>query len=254
MAVASVPAVLILGSLAAAAAFSAGAWAALGRSIPSRWLHVLLGAATGLLLTAALTEMLPEALEADPRAGWVTALAFLALVGIEVLLGGHGAHGHGHDPPEEREAAWSGPGRLAAVALLALSFHRLAGGLTLPAALGLEATVGLPIVVAVLVHQVPDGLAAGAIFLASGWSRRRILAGLGLVALWVPVGALAGLALDVIGALWLLLSISAATFLFIGAVELLPELQEGPHRLSTAAGVVAGVALVLLTEIAVGHV
>lgn len=268
--------VAAVGGLAALAAFLAG-WATVaGRSVSDRGLHVLLGAAAGLLLTLAFTEMIPEALEELPEAGWIVVLVFFGLWALELLLGGHEAHGHGHadghvhegeagevdavDAPDAADAptrTTARATRLGVIALVALSLHRLLDGVTLPAAFAVDPSTGALVAGAVLVHQVPDGLAAGAIFLASTRSRRRVLASVAVVALWVPIGALIGLAIGLGGFLPHLLAVAAATFLFIGAVELLPELQEGPYRASTGAGIALGVLLALalevLTEPLLGH-
>lgn len=258
---------LLVAVAAAGVALIAGLAAHAGRSLSDRVLHVLLGTTAGLLVTVAFVELIPEALEGHPLAGWIVAVVFLGLVGLELALGGHEAHGHGHgpdahDPGAEHPARAttvpvparsSRAARIAVVGMAALAFHRLIGGLTLPAAFGVDHATGIGVAGAVLLHQVPDGLAAAVLFSAAGWSDRRVLASLTLVALFVPLGAVAGIALSVGGLFPVLVAISAATFLFVGAVELVPELHHGPHPGWVGAGVVVGVALVALLSLVGGH-
>lgn len=262
---------LVVSAAAAGVALIAGLAAHAGRSLSDRLLHVLLGTTAGLLVTVAFVELIPEALEGHPLAGWLVAVVFLGLVGLELALGGHEAHGHGHGPdvhdhgaahpdrtttvpvPALGPSRSSRAARIAVVGMAALAFHRLIGGLTLPAAFGVDHATGIGVAGAVLLHQVPDGLAAAVLFSAADWSDRRVLASLLLVALFVPLGAVAGIALSVGGLFPVLVAISAATFLFVGAVELVPELHHGPHPGWVGAGVVVGVALVALLSLVGGH-
>lgn len=245
------PALIVAGA-ASAVAFVAGAVAHAGRSLSDHVLHLLLGATAGLLVTVAFVEMIPEAVEGQPGAGWIVAVVFLGLVGLELLMGGHEAHGHGHGHGEATPVVGRRD-RAAHVGLAALSFHRLIGGLTLPAAFGVDHATGIGVAGAVLIHQVPDGLAAAALFSAAGWSDRRVLLSLAVVAIWVPVGAVVGIGVSLGGWFPILVAVSAATFLFVGAVELIPELHHGPHPGWVGAGVVVGVAAVALMALTTGH-
>lgn len=240
--------VLLVAGLAAGVALVAGLAAHAGRSLSKRGLHLLLGATAGLLVAVAFVDLIPEAVEGTPHAGWIVAVAFLGMTGLELMFGGHEAHGHGHgdEPLADRST------RVGLVGLAALSFHRLIGGLTLPAAFGVDAATGLGVAGAILLHQVPDGIAAVTLFSAAGWSDRRVLASLAIVATWVPVGAAIGIGASVGGWFPFLVAVSAATFLFIGAVELIPELHHGPHPRIVGLGVVVGVVAVALLQL-VGH-
>lgn len=230
--------VMLLAGIAALVAFAAGAAVLAGDRPSERSIHVLLGLAAGVLVTAALARMLPAAFARAPETAWLVPVAFFGLLGVEIAFGGHEAHGHGH--PEEEPVETTGP----AVAIAALVFHRFIGGLSLPAAFGLGTETGWTVAAALVLHQVPDGLAAAGILVAAGWSRRRVASALAVIAIGVPVGALVGFGVAIGGFLPHLLAVSAATYLFIVAVELLPELMDGPDVGHVGLGLTVGIVLV----------
>lgn len=236
------------GILAAATAFGAGMLPLAGKGISSRRLHLLLGLSAGLLLTVAFAKMIPRAMSASPDAGWIIVGVFLTLLVVEWGLGGHGHdHAHGGDQDHGQGDRGLGGGRgtqVALIALVAMSLHRFVGGLSMPAAFGLDQATGVAVVGALMAHQVPDGLAAASLFLAGGWERKRVVRSVAGVALWVPIGAIAGLVfINFAGLLVPFLALSAGTFLYIATVELIPEITSSDHRLAVAGGFVVGIVL-----------
>lgn len=236
------------GILAAATAFGAGMLPLAGKGISARRLHLLLGLSAGLLLTVAFAKMIPRAMSASPNAGWIIVGVFLTLLVVEWALGGHG-HDHSHGADQDHGEGDPGLGRgrgtqVALIALVAMSLHRFVGGLSMPAAFGLDQATGVAVVGALMAHQIPDGLAAASLFLAGGWGRKRVIRSVAGVALWVPVGAIAGLVfINVAGLLVPFLALSAGTFLYIATVELIPELSNSDHRGAVAGGFVVGIVL-----------
>ncbi|MFI7499258.1 hypothetical protein ACIBVL_12230 [Streptomyces sp. NPDC049687] len=138
-----------LGLLLIAAGTLLGAW--LGR----RWSHrstMLLGAASGVLLAVAGADIVPHALhEAEELglAGWVVPV--VAVTAFVLASAGHSLRGR-------RE-----PGQLlGAGTAVALVLHRLVEGMTV----ALLASV--PVVAALAVHSVSEGLALTAVLDARG--------------------------------------------------------------------------------------
>lgn len=233
------PLVIAIALAAGGATLLAGALAVAGRTISERRLHLLLGATAGLLLAIALLDLIPEAIELNENAMVTIALGVLALFAVKWASGhSHAAqdHQHGGLPHEHVHSPGHGS-RLAFIAFFALSFHRFVDGLVLPAAFEVGSATGLAAAGAVLVHQFPDGLAAATVFLAAGWARRRVLAGVAVMAALTPVGAFVGLLFaGISGYLGHLIALAAATFIFIALAELIPELGNGKHRFTVALG------------------
>jgi zinc and cadmium transporter len=108
--------------------------------------------------------------------------------------------------------------------------------------------------VAVIVHEVPQEVGDFAILLDSGYSRRQAFAFNVLSSLATLPGALIGwLALEAIeGAVPYILALSAASFLYIGAADLIPRVQMQPYLASGFRQVLlllAGVGTILLLRI-----
>lgn len=238
--------VLAFAILAGLATIAAGLLALAGRTISERRVHLLLGATAGLLLALALVDLIPEAIRIEPNARFTVAFGVLGLFLVKWASGSvahshaGGSHaGHAHDHPH----VGSSPGvvRLALLAFFALGFHRLVDGLVLPAAFQVGGSTGFAAAGAVLVHQFPDGLAGASVFLAAGWTRRRVSYAVAVVAAMTVLGAILGLTvLGLAAFIGHLIGLAAATFIFIALAELLPELASPRFRRVVILGVVLG--------------
>lgn len=249
------PVVFGIAILAGLATLAAGLLALAGRTISERRVHLLLGITAGLLLAIALIDLVPEAIELEENAVFTLAFGILGLFIIKWVSGSH-SHGHGnahahdahaHDHPHIQ--AKSGVARLALLAFFALGFHRLVDGVVLPAGFEIGGTTGFAAAGAILAHQFPDGIAGASVFLAAGWSRKRVALGVGVLAALTPVGTLLGLTvLGLAGLIGHLIALAAATFIFIALAELLPELGSPQFRRVVLIGVVIGYAAALGLE------
>lgn len=243
----SIPAILGIAALAGLVTLAAGAVVLSGRSVSQRRIHFLLGATAGLLLTIAILDLVPEALEAAPAAPLTIAIALLVLFLVRHFAGDH-SHGHSHaeahqDPGHKQHVGTHHVG-LALIAFFALGFHRFIDGLVLPAAFEAGNTIGFAAASAVLIHQFPDGIAAASLFLAAGWPRRRVLAGVAVMAALTPVGSLVGLlVLGQDALVGHLIALAAATFIFIALAELIPELRAREQRMPVGIGFAVGYAV-----------
>ncbi len=217
----------------------------LGRreSVLAQWLPFLVSGAAGVLLSTACLDLLPEAVRA-PGSGmfvWQCLLASLvALFCIQAIahwftdealdtpadaskdagsLHGHGhshVHHHGHPTKKAR------PGAL----LLGSALHSTVDGVAIVAAFAAGPRAGWSAALAIGLHELPHRIGDFALLLHLGIPRRRA------ALLAVSAGGtalLGGLAVVFAGEhrttpLWLL-PVSAATFLYIALVDLVPELQ-----------------------------
>lgn len=247
------PFVVLGASLAGSVGFLAFGLASLtGHEFSQRRIHLMMGLSAGLLLAIALVRLVPASLNATSGAGWTIALGLMGLYSIEFLGGGGHAHQHGHgedgiEPHHEHgggaehEELLSHAGSLALVTFVIFAFHRVVGGLTLPAAFSVGSATGIEAAVGVLIHQAPGGLAAASLFVAGGWEKADAIKGVLVLSLFNPLGALVGLYLTTFGGvIGHLLALSAATFIFVALAEVLPEVQDGRYRWIVAGGFVAG--------------
>lgn len=178
---------------------------------------------SGVLLGAAFLLIIPKAMELDgSRAGLGLAGAFVAIFGLEQI-------GLAHACPECTTEQPCRVHHMGWVAFAALAIHGVMDGLSITAGFAASDALGLMSSAAVLVHKVPTGIALAAILLSAGFSGRRCLLLVIVVAAATPLGAVAswGLFVDPApGVLALLLGVSAGSFVYIGASDILPRLHE----------------------------
>jgi zinc transporter ZupT len=178
---------------------------------------------SGVLLGAAFLHIIPEAVAlSGSRAGLGLAGAFVAIFAVEQF-------GLAHACPEcvaERPCRVHPMGW---IAFSALGLHSLMDGLSIAAGFAASEALGIVAAAAVLVHKVPTGISLAAILLGAGFSTLGAFLLTVGVALATPVGTLAswGLLIQLTpGMLAAILGVSAGSFLYIGASDILPRLHE----------------------------
>ncbi|HEY3989389.1 MAG TPA: ZIP family metal transporter [Acidobacteriaceae bacterium] len=202
----------------------------------SAFLPYLVSVATGLLLATALLHLLPEAIASlgnTPRVWYLLAAGILGLFCVEQIVaaivhtGDTGVvhvHAHGHAHHSLR------PANL----IVASSLHSFLDGVSVAAAFAAGPRVGWITALAISLHEVPHRVGDFAVLLHAGYRatsalRMAVLPSLGAllgVALVAAFGASGGTAV------YWLLPISAASFLYIACVNLLPELRHQHSRLA----------------------
>jgi zinc transporter ZupT len=217
--------------------------------------HLVLGLAAGLMLGVVGFDLLPEALETQPRVvfGVPAALlmfvaGFLALHIIERSVAIHRAHeleyaphahghGHAHDPVK-------GIGITAAAALVG---HSVMDGFAIGAAFQAGNTVGIVVAIAVVAHDFADGFNTYTITRMYGNGQRRAQLLLGADALAPVAGAAVTLAFTIpSGALGLYLGFFAGFLLYLATSDILPEAHSPHPSSSTLLCTVAGTGIMWL--------
>jgi zinc and cadmium transporter len=194
--------------------------------------------ATGLLLATALLHLLPEAIASlgnTPRVWYLLAGGILGLFCVEQIVaaivhaGDPGVvHVHAHGDAHHSLR----PANL----IVASSLHSFLDGVSVAAAFAAGPRVGWITALAISLHEVPHRVGDFAVLLHAGYTatsafRMAVLPSLGAllgVALVAAFGASGGMAV------YWLLPISAASFLYIACVNLLPELRHQHGRLAIA--------------------
>lgn len=176
----------------------------------------------GLLLGMSLLHMLPEAAEMLPHtfSGWFL-LGFLLLLVLGKFFMVH--------PCDEQDGHYHTVGLAAFSGLIV---HGVIEGFALASSLYV-AKLGPLVLLAILAHKAPQGIALTSILKLSRKSNRQIMGFATGVAFSGPLGVLLAYGLieteRLPSAAGILLAMSAGTFLYIAACDLLPEL----HRSDT---------------------
>jgi zinc and cadmium transporter len=206
---------LVYGFSAAAANIVGALAVTSGRQWSVRALDRMLAFSAGFLLSVAFVDLMPEAITRGGPGAAITALMAYLLVHLtQHTLGQHFHFG------EETHAVTRVVSRSALVGLL---LHTFVDGVAVASGLLVGTAVGALVFVGVLLHKFPEGLAISSLFLAAGASRRVALlaaAALGATTFLGVVLTDSFVALQNYG-----LAISAGVTIYVGASNLVPELQ-----------------------------
>ncbi len=173
----------------------------------------LIGFASGVLISTALFEMLPEALsKLDPSVfALPVALGFFSLYLVEKAVMIHACT---ETECDIHHAGWVG--------MIGLGFESILDGIAIAAGYLVNPVLGLVIAFAVIVHEFPVGFSTSVIMRYSGYSVEQSLFALVLTSVPTVIGAL----IFPIFPTYLfgpVLAFTAGTFIYIGASDLLPE-------------------------------
>jgi ZIP family zinc transporter len=233
------PQLALIALAAFAATFVGGAFALAFRDK----LHLILGFSAGAVAGVAIFDLLPEAFargmahhEASTVAFFVALGFFTYLVLDRLILI------HTHDDEGHAEAGNLPRGIAGALTLAAHSFF---DGFAIGASFQVSAALGLVVTLAVLAHDLSDGINTASLIVKNGGSRTEAFCWLLVDALAPATGILVAsfvaVPQDAIG---LLLAVFAGTFLYLSASDLIPESHHQHPRALTALMTLAGAALI----------
>jgi len=187
----------------------------------------LVAFAAGVMLSSALLDILPEAF-AGVEAGAGQALFATLLAGLlgffalERLALWRHAHADCVVGEGEQQAEVAAP-----LVLIGDAFHNFVDGLLIAAAFLADPMLGATTTLAVVAHEIPQELGDFVLLLNAGWSRRKAFLANAASSLTSVLGGLLGyFALE--GAeqfLPYVLTIAAASFIYIAVADLLPLLH-----------------------------
>ena len=224
---------------------------------------LLLGFASGVMIAASVWSLIIPAIEMAEGQGtmpWLpAALGFLAGVGFLLLLDSLIPHLHlGSDCPEGRSC---GLGK-STMLVLAVTLHNLpegmAVGVVFAGALSGEAAVSaaaaFALAAGIALQNVPEGAVISMPLVGQGMGKgRAFLAGL-LSGVVEPVGALLTILLTglITPALPYILSFAAGAMIYVVVEELIPEAQAGEHSHIGTIGAALGFVLMMILDVALG--
>lgn len=184
----------------------------------------LVSFAAGSLVGGALFHMIPASLLGMPvmtTFGWV-ALGFLIFFGLEQFLHWHHCH----------RAFANCRKPLTYLILLGDGLHNFVGGLSIAGVFLVDVRLGVAAWLAAAAHEVPQELGDFGVLIHGGWKKRTALLFNLLSGLTFLVGGLAAYAFSFMLDVHWLVPLAAGNFLYIGASDLVPEVNKA-HALET---------------------
>lgn len=175
--------------------------------------------AAGVMLAVAFLDVLPDAIG---KSNADTALPIVLLVIVfAFFFEQFFIHLHHHD--EQKRTLHS------SIPLIVAgdTIHNFFDGLAIAASYFVSPSLGVLVAIATFLHEIPHEMGDFGLMLAAGWTRQRVLLVNGVSALSSYLGAVfvilfsAGVG-DNLG---VFLAIAAGLFVYIGASDLLPEVQ-----------------------------
>lgn len=183
-----------------------------------RLLLPLVSFAAGSLIGGALFHMIPAALEVLPPMTafrWV-AVGFLVFFAFEQLLHLHHYH----------RGVAEGRQPLTYLVLIGDGLHNFLGGLSIAGVFLVDVQLGIAAWIAAAAHEVPQELGDFGVLVHGGWSRRSALLFNLLSGLTFLVGGLTAYAASLRFDVSFLVPLAAGNFLYIGASDLVPEVNK----------------------------
>ena len=237
----------------------------LTQNFSRRLLDGMLGFAAGVMIAASFWSLLAPAIELSAGTGvpeWLPALVgFLLGAGVMRLIDFVLPHLNPGAPLSEAEGVHT-EWRQSALLIVAITMHNIPEGLAIGVAFGAAAlgdsTATLAGAVALALgiglQNFPEGIAVSVPLRRSGMTRSRSFFWGQLSATVEPVAGLIGL-LAVAVALPILpyaLSFAAGAMIFIVVEEVIPEAQRSGHKDFATIGAILGFAIMMTLDVALG--
>lgn len=211
---------ILLGFLAALADIAGGLVLVKARGV-EKYLRYFVALGAGFLMATALLEMTPESLRVSPRLGPILIMAGYCVVHLlEHTINSHFHYGeetHGHDVIRRHTGT---------SVLVGLGVHALFDGIAIGSGFVVSNWLGWLIFVAIFLHKMPEGFTMASVMLASGRSRKAAFSS----AVILGVATMLGVLVMEVAPAWLPygLPVSAGVALYVGASDLVPEVNREP--------------------------
>ena len=254
--------VVLLGFLASLAAGSMTAVGALpvllGRRVSEQAADAFLGFAAGVMLSASFFSLILPGLDAATPSYGETGGAFVAAAGVALGAGIVALMNHSI-PHQHFKGGREGVGsaQLAKIWLfvIAITIHNFPEGLAVGVGFGGgNVENGLPLAIGIGLQNAPEGLAVAIALLANGYSRRMSVLTAAATGMVEPIGgALGVLAVSVSEALlpWGL-TFAAGAMLYIISHEIIPETHARGNQNVATTGFLSGLILMMLLDVIFG--
>ncbi len=220
---------------------------------------VMLGAAAGMMLAAAAFSLLLPGLAAGEKftgnafGGAVLVVLGMAL-GVMLMLGLDQ-----FTPHEHAKTGPCGPGNERCnrvwLFVMAVAIHNLPEGMAVGVSFAQgDLSVGLPLAAAIALQDIPEGLAVAMTLRSIGTSAWKSIGVAALGGLLEPIGALIGVSLvgSSVLAYPIGLGLAAGAMLFVVSHEVIPETHRNGHQTSATIGLMVGFAVMMVLDTTLG--
>jgi ZIP family zinc transporter/zinc and cadmium transporter len=204
---------------------------------------LIINFAAGVMLTIAFIHLIPEGLESNSRVMLYVLLGFLVMFLLQFIILFH--------PCRNNECTK----HIGVTSIVGLSLHSIIDGLIIAIGFKANSSLGIFTTLAILLHKFPDGITISGILLHNGASKRKIFNFSLLTACFTPIGTVAGIFLFKnmpISTLGALLGITAGSFIFLSASDLIPETHKCKDRTSSLM-LFIGVIAIIIIEHTIDH-
>jgi ZIP family zinc transporter/zinc and cadmium transporter len=212
---------LVYSGMAALFTLLGGAIPLAHRKISRNTLTILVALSAGMLLSTGLNHMIIESFEKiHAQAMLGVSLGFLLLYGIEKMTMVHACR--------EEDCKFH---HFGGAALLGIGFHSFLDGFAIAVSLKFGMALGTVVVLAVLLHRLPDGIAIATVMMANHYSLKKAWWLLTVVAGLAIAGTLFGITTVFSGIeseryFSMAVALSAGTFIYIATSDLMPMAHE----------------------------
>lgn len=250
----------LVGGFAGFGATALGALVAFGlRSIPVRTQDTMLGFAAGMMLAASSFSLLLPGLAAAQEitgsallgsAVVVVGLAFgvLLMLGLDYFTPHMHQESGTHGPQYERlNGVW--------LFVLAIILHNLPEGMAIGVSFSQsDMSVGLPLTTAIAIQDIPEGMAVALALRAIGMPVGRAVLLAAASGMMEPLGAIIGVGMSsgIALAYPLSLGLAAGAMIFVVSHEVIPETHRNGHQTFATIGLMAGFAVMMFLDTALG--
>lgn len=202
-----------------------------------RLLLPLIAFAAGSLIGGAFFHMIPAANAAglgSLQIGITVVIGFTVFFILEQFLHWH----HCHLPPGECKQP------LTYLILIGDGLHNFLGGMAIAGTFLIDIRLGIASWLAAAAHEIPQELGDFGVLIHGGWSKRRALIFNFLSGLTFLLGGLFAYGLSFKVDVSLLIPFAAGNFLYIGAADLIPEVNKH-HEVSIKNNIITFVSFIL---------
>lgn len=186
----------------------------LHRKLSEKQLTLLVAFSAGVLLSTSLNHMIIESFSATGRLAMLfVSIGFLVLYGYEKIAMVHACREHDCEVHHFGFAS-----------LIGIGFHSFLDGFAIAVSFEFQATLGVLVIGAVVLHRLPTGISIACILLSHGYDEARAWRALSLIAALAILGTIGGLLIPANQSqlLSLAVGLSGGTFLYISTSDLLP--------------------------------
>ncbi|WP_280552872.1 ZIP family metal transporter [Halomonas sp. 25-S5] len=249
-----------VGSLSAGLLTAVGALPALFGKVPDRAFRDLaLGFAAGVMLSASFFSLIIPSLDAAELLYGGTALP-ATIAGLSILLGiGAVALLNERLPHEHFQQGREGPEadslRRVWLFVIAITIHNFPEGLAVGVGFGAGGyEKGLPLALGIGLQNMPEGLAVAVSLLGEGYSKWRAWIIASLTGLVEPIGGLLGASVVSISQPLLPwgLAFAAGAMLYVISHEIIPETHRNGHQNKATFGLSVGLVIMLFLDVSLG--